>query len=381
MIKTPQYPKMRKTSMFKVYLLTMSALITLFSFSCTVPGNPVDKGLEINSIEVANLSDTSVRVSLQTDEVARATLYYGLTDLSVTVSDTTHRTTHSVTLSGLSPSSTYRYKIVARSITDDLAETQVRNFVTPADTIAPRIMNVRILSVSSSSCAIGWSTSERTTGWIQYGRALDYSDGYVACNDTSTEHIAIITGFYCTQYYFRVGSRDISGNNASSVDSSFITTNLPVVGFIPTTLEARIGDTSTVSLTLSAEDLAGCALMVEYDLDRMILLTVERGPFYTNNRGTNFIWEQIDESRVRIYATWLIDFEETTPIGTSADGFGVVAVLRFRFFDSGTFVIRYSRADNFPNPPDGRPDSELYDIFSTPMSATWDSMQVFVYPR
>jgi peroxiredoxin len=86
-----------------------------------------DGALQISNILVSNVTSSSVTVSWTTDEASDSTVYYGTTtSYGSTASDGTSTTSHSVSLTGLSASSTYHYKVKSGSI-----ESGDNTFATP----------------------------------------------------------------------------------------------------------------------------------------------------------------------------------------------------------------------------------------------------------
>lgn len=87
-----------------------------------------DAAAQISDILVSDVTSSSVKVSWTTDDSADSTVYYGTTtSYGSTASDGTATTSHSVTLTGLSASTTYHYKVKS-----DSAESGDNTFATPA---------------------------------------------------------------------------------------------------------------------------------------------------------------------------------------------------------------------------------------------------------
>lgn len=91
----------------------------------------------LSGITTAGITTNSVTITWTTDEAATSQVEYGIT-LPGTLSsvDTVLKTTHSTTLSGLSPNTTYSYRVISRDAASNTATSLNRTFTTqPASVI------------------------------------------------------------------------------------------------------------------------------------------------------------------------------------------------------------------------------------------------------
>jgi hypothetical protein len=100
------------------------------------------------------------------------------------------------------------------------------------DVAAPLISKVSILAVGKTSAAITWTTSESTTGQLEYGSTLSYGTRTEPGTELAVSHTIILNGLIAgNTYNFRVRSTDASGNESVSQNYTLVTsTTLTVVG-------------------------------------------------------------------------------------------------------------------------------------------------------
>lgn len=105
-------------------------------------GTPDTTAPAIGNVEASNIGGTSATISWATDEAADSQVEYGTTTAygSSTTLDTTLLTLHSQNLTGLSPDTTYHYRLKSRDGSGNLTTSQDFTFTTAAlDTGAPTV--------------------------------------------------------------------------------------------------------------------------------------------------------------------------------------------------------------------------------------------------
>lgn len=167
-------------------------------------------------------SDTSANITWVTNENADSQILYGpTTDYgSTSTLDNTFTTQHLETLSGLSSSTLYHFKILSRDKNNNLAASSDYIFSTlaAADTVSPAISNVATSSVSLTAATITWDTNEIASSLIEYGtNTSSYNSLAGSASISVTSHSVSLTGLSGnTTYYFRVRSVDPAGNSATN---------------------------------------------------------------------------------------------------------------------------------------------------------------------
>lgn len=169
---------------------------------------------------------TSATIDWTTNEPARGQVNYGLTS-SYTASTTfeaSASTTHSVTLSGLSASTTYHYEITAQDAAGNANTTGDLTFTTSAAAVAaPAISSVAVSAVGTSTATVTWDTNTAATGQVFYGTTTSYGSSTPLNAVASTTHSATISGLTpSTLYHFNVASTNAGGTSTSS-DMTFTT--------------------------------------------------------------------------------------------------------------------------------------------------------------
>jgi hypothetical protein len=189
---------------------------------------------------VATPSETSVVITWDTNENASSIVDYGPTNsygTSTAETDTSPRvTSHSVTITGLTASTTYHYRVKSNDASSNLATGSDGTFTTSAapDTTAPVISNISAV-VGSTSATITWDTDEASSSLVEYGLSDSYGTSTTEA-DTSTRvtsHSVTLSGLtQQTTYYYRVKSNDASSNLATSIGGTFTTSRLITGGAV-----------------------------------------------------------------------------------------------------------------------------------------------------
>ncbi len=150
------------------------------------------------------------------------TIYYGTQSGNYTYSiDAGNVTSYSI--DSLVPGFVYYFAVTAYDISgnESAYSSEVSNYVTNNDVSPPVISGVYANNIKSTSAVINWTTDEAADTLVEYGATLSF--GYVTNADTSlvTNHSQTISVAPSKQYYYRVLSRDASGNLSVSDPYTF----------------------------------------------------------------------------------------------------------------------------------------------------------------
>lgn len=196
----------------------------------------------ISGIGTASLGITDATLAWSTNELANSTLEYGTNQ-----NYGTHATiplsallSHSATLTGLSPNTTYYYCIHATDLSQNSSNSCPHSFTTdaapvtipqtPTDTTAPQISLITVVPIATSTATIGWTTNELATSSLQYGLTTNYGSTVYLAGASALTHSTSLSGLQPnTTYHFRIISTDAAGNTQMSVDETFSTEALPQV--------------------------------------------------------------------------------------------------------------------------------------------------------
>jgi len=98
----------------------------------TTPVKPYAPPPIISEVKVFNITDSSATITWQTDRPATSHIEYGTTDAysSTTPPDDELTTSHSVTLTGLKPSTTYYFEMKSQDASGNEATSEARTFTT-----------------------------------------------------------------------------------------------------------------------------------------------------------------------------------------------------------------------------------------------------------
>jgi alpha-tubulin suppressor-like RCC1 family protein len=207
-------------------------------------------GPVISSVTVATVSNTQATVTWTTDENSTSQLFYGETTSygSSSTIDSALSVRHSVTISGLTPETTYYFKVSSTDVggnnteddnsgvgydlttTDDPGITQIIESDPPpvvTDTAPPNAVNIAVTNIGSTTATINWTTSERGNSLVAYGVTTNYDNiagNYTTFTSPTNSHTVSLRHLTpATQYHLRAISQDAAGNIGMSDDIVFAT--------------------------------------------------------------------------------------------------------------------------------------------------------------
>lgn len=175
--------------------------------------------IDAGSITAAPSDDRAV-ILWTTNEGATSEISYGTSadSLSLTLIDATIVTDHSVTLTGLSPSTAYFYRVKSTDAAGNgPVQSATQTFTTTAtpDDAAPVISNVNVSSVAKADGTVNltftWNTDKFSTSFVDYDTLADLSTQQTVGDNTArTSHSVTVTGLSLnTTYHYRVGSANV----------------------------------------------------------------------------------------------------------------------------------------------------------------------------
>jgi hypothetical protein len=171
----------------------------------------------------------SISVSWNTDIGANQRLFWGTNscpDLAVpctyngtpVANTSTFTTSHLMSVSGLLPNTLYYFRVVSCSISNVCStsnEGSIRTALATGDTAPPTISNI-LISAGDIRATVTWSTDENADSLVEYGLSTTYGS-QVADGALTQSHTVNLTGLTpLTRYYYRITSRDSSGNSSNT---------------------------------------------------------------------------------------------------------------------------------------------------------------------
>jgi hypothetical protein len=141
-------------------------------------------------------------------------------------------TAHTVDLAGLTPGTTYKYRVQSLDEHRDYpggdgdACSEERTFTTLA---APGISDVTISEIRLTTAIITWKTTSSATSKIMYGTSTAYGQTYTDSSGSQvTTHTVQLTGLSdSTTYNFKIQGTDVDGNTLNSDNYIFTTLTFP----------------------------------------------------------------------------------------------------------------------------------------------------------
>ena len=146
---------------------------------------------QINGITENSITTSGVTLSFTTNEQAFFLIRYwilGSSGLDL-AADTTYKTSHQYTISGLLPDTNYQYDIVVGDRAGNQTQSSARSFKTlaltvPDTTPPPAITNLQLVSRSARSVTVSWVSPQDTGGSQNSGKVASYSLAYAGFNLT-----------------------------------------------------------------------------------------------------------------------------------------------------------------------------------------------------
>lgn len=188
----------------------------------------------ISNITVSSITATSAIVTWDTDEAADSRVDFGPTIAyeNGSVTSATLVTSHAVTLTGLTGSTEYHFRVRSKDAALNERFSSDNTFTTSAspDLTPPVISGVAVVDITTTSARVTWTTNELADSAVDYGATVAYG---TTVSDASlvTSHSVVLAGLTeNASYHFRVRSKDASLNEAASGDGTFATLDDPNPG-------------------------------------------------------------------------------------------------------------------------------------------------------
>ncbi|MFV1871862.1 MAG: fibronectin type III domain-containing protein [Oleiphilus sp.] len=222
---------------------------TLFDLDISAP--------QVTGPIVSDVTQSSAIVSWTTNEAATSGVSYTDGNSDNSLENDALVTSHTMYLSGLSPSTTYTLTVSSTDAAGNGPSVSAPvNFTTLSlpDTAAPAIIAGPFAeNITTQSANILWTTNESASHLVYLGLAEDTLDQTFNLTGFSTDHLVPVSGLLAdTTYFFQVESSDLSGNTVTSNVLSFKTLK---PGVLPVTLKIIAGpdveNATTNSLTVS----------------------------------------------------------------------------------------------------------------------------------
>jgi phosphodiesterase/alkaline phosphatase D-like protein len=244
-----------------------------------------DTGPVISNVTAVNITATSATITWTTDEPATSLVEYGKKpSYGSTASALGLVTDHSVNLTGLTAQTTYYYRVNSTDASGNSSPPSERFSFDTLDVAGPLFYDIKATDVTETSVTIIWSTSEEATSQVEYGLTSSYGSKTPLDPALVMSHSVAISGLSPkTVYYYRVNSRDASGNPSQSGGYMFATLDLdaPVISGVAAT---NVSGTSA-TITWTTDDPAQS--QVEYGESPSYGLTTPLYELYVIDHSVN----------------------------------------------------------------------------------------------
>ena len=179
--------------------------------------------------EIAALTDEAGTVAFTADEAASAVVRFQAVGQSAeqTAASSTPARSHQVALTGLSPATSYRYRVELTDGAGNRSTSAEYGLTTPAtaDLAAPVIVAGPLVERTTPTTAVVfWTTSEGADGFVHFGRegALQQIQGRA---EPLSQHRVELTNLSPgTVYQYRIASADAWGNGPTTSATLSLTT-------------------------------------------------------------------------------------------------------------------------------------------------------------
>ncbi|MEK7465232.1 MAG: Calx-beta domain-containing protein [Patescibacteria group bacterium] len=205
-----------------------------------------NNGAVITGVGSANVRDVTADITWTTSKAATAGVFYSTTSSlanSTEVSTTTipqENYTQTIYLTGLTPQTTYFYKVRSIDTDGNIAEEwnsgAYYSLTTTADQTPPVISNIQTPVRTLDSIVVTWQTNEGATGIVNYGTSTgSYPSSTTLDSSLSTTHSAVLLNLTGNiTYYYTITSADTLGNSTTTAEQTADTTVTSNIEYIHT---------------------------------------------------------------------------------------------------------------------------------------------------
>ncbi len=168
----------------------------------------------------------------------------GTTDQTIAVTLTTNLTNY------VSSAGEIRLRIYAERTSNVCCYADYINFSVEingtVDTTAPVFSSIASSGITTTGAVISWTTNEASNTQVEYGLTTSYGTSSTLNTSLVNNHSVTLSGLTAnTLYHYRVKSKDVAGNLATSADYSFTTVALPTgKSYTPTGITITRGTVS-----------------------------------------------------------------------------------------------------------------------------------------
>jgi hypothetical protein len=216
-------PRRRSKAPFLVAGLVVAALVAGVAFWFM---RPEPKGVENTPMSVKNIGNTTATIVWNSDKPLTSQVKYGKTTEYGLLSafNATPVTSHSVTLTGLTPATTYNYMAMSTDSTGQVIPSGNATFTTTGSHDASAIGSVTATGVTGTAATITWTTDQPSTSQVEYGDTPAYGSLSAFTPAPVTAHSVTLTALKPgITYNYAALSTSASGKITTSPNATFTT--------------------------------------------------------------------------------------------------------------------------------------------------------------
>ena len=198
-------------------------LTNVFTYTEVVLPLPV-----ISNIVEDTPATTSVNITFTTDVNCSSFIEWGTTttynNSNFPGHEAVDQTAHSHDLTGLTPATTYHYKITVMDINNNVVTSADGTFLTATPATFPVISAIDSGTPTYTGTTITWTTDIAANSLVEYGPTNAYGYSTLTYHDLVTSHSVSVDGLTAgTTYHYRVKSISAASAETVSADGTFTT--------------------------------------------------------------------------------------------------------------------------------------------------------------
>ncbi|TSC92841.1 MAG: fibronectin type III domain-containing protein [Candidatus Berkelbacteria bacterium Licking1014_7] len=180
--------------------------------------------------QVSNIKATSVVITWATDKSSSSIVNFGATtNYGAQMGNFTEKVKdHTVYLTGLTPNTTYHYKVASEDRAGNIGESEDKTFATPKE---PAVSGLQITDITLNSAIVSFETATIVHATIKYGTTTNYGAAIEEDSGSyTTQHtIRFANLTQGTIYNVKISGVDEQGEQVNSDNYTFSTLPLPAV--------------------------------------------------------------------------------------------------------------------------------------------------------
>ena len=186
------------------------------------------QALSVANVATSSITSTLATISWTTNNPANSQVAYGTSASygATSALDASLVTSHSQTLTGLNPSTTYHFKVTSQDGSGNSASSGDATFTTSAvaGPTPPTLSNLTATNITANSATFTWTTDQAANSQVFYGTTTAYGSSSALDATLVLNHSVNVAGLAAaTQYHLQAQSQNATGNLGISGDLAFTT--------------------------------------------------------------------------------------------------------------------------------------------------------------